>query len=1169
MATKRDDFSEATKRNAALRVNYHCSFKNCNRPTVGASLESKNKASSIGVAAHICAAAPGGPRFDANMSADERKDISNCIWMCQNHAHLIDTDETKYTVALLRQWKLEAENSASAALADPNFFNNCYKTNPENFDSIYQIFKDMITEGQYSQLYLLLNQYQTGQLSDKYDEFILRFKIIYNAYCNRSELNNYITQYASLPCMDGIDELMELFIVLQMKQELQQLVSFCKNPDLIRFATIIIEGREETDLLYSHENLPEPQIPEKYKNLIFKAATNDIALNIKTHIQIKDQQHGDKGILYNEEFYFHVITSMYSIVKRTINNIAINISDDSDLLFVLEHIENIKCLDPKIQETIWTNLLRFLSDHKVLFQKYYSLCPDEIKEFDSIKKAYILYLTQQEPQSINLDESISLAERTNDYGFLTIVFSSKNHDEIKKYLDDRRYLLSKSCAILFFRIVVINQLSIEEKKSLLDDYSDTYKDDFLYHCLRAKYCDDDKENELRWLEEKQSELNYYNARFYSSVLEQHQQWEQLLKISRLTLPIYILCEVANSLAISQIKEYMARSKEIYESALKNGYSPQGLKQNLGIINHNLGYIAAAKNCLKEEYDEYHSISTLKQFISMRFNSDDFVEDSYLLALSKDIDYYSQNLVAATYSKLQKYQDAYKYFVRSLLLNDKQAESYKGLCFISQFFSKSNECTTIKENTVCTLTNATSSVRIAIHSTDILERIIPNQFANCKHFSIEDTNISDLLYRSCGETVSFKGVKYEISIISYASDDFFMYAFSQIIEQKDVTKIYGTVEDSINQISKILEKSKEDTDKVIANYNQSDFRIPISVLSRKVGKNMLNTCEFLAFENTERIRNNLNNPENPPQKPRFILSYESIVFLSHLDIDLNFVDGVDLVCSSTVIKHLNSDMNEEQANISSDKSFGSMLYLDGKPQILEYTSDLRRNRHAYLNKLKSLIKQIIVIDDSFDYIPQSETWKEPFTKIILDNRLLCESSCLGLAQNLSNSILVTDDQIIYSIASAENIPNIGLISLLTYASSQWSTLLEISKAFQRINYLNYLPIFLYKKLVDCVVDDNEHTSEGSEKIIAWLTSDTDNKPSTIHDSIVIALFREVLLHNELQYLNPNGVLGNLAIEAFDRQNPGFIAKQMEEFWEELKSNTIEQPDEQPNETDDNV
>ena len=1163
MATNRDDFTETTKRNAALRVGYRCSFKGCNRPTVGASLENINKASSIGVAAHICAASPGGPRYDANMSADERKDISNCIWMCQNHAHLIDTDEIKYTVALLRQWKLEAEISASEALGDPNFFNNCYKTNSDNFDSIYQIFKDMITEGQYTQLHLLLDQYQTGQLSDKYDEFVLRFKIIYNAYCNRSELNNDITQYASLPCKDGIDELMELFIVLQMKQELQQLICFCENPDLIRFATIIIEGKEETDLLYSHENLPEPQIPGKYINLIFKAATNDIALNIKAHIQVEDQQHGDKGVLYNEEFYFHVITSMYSIVKRTINNIAINISDDSDLLFVLEHIESIKCLDLQIQETIWTNLLRFLSDHKVLFQKYYSLCPDEIKEYDSIKKAYIFYLAQQEPQDINLDETISLAERTNDYGFLTIVFGSRNNDEIKKYLDDRRYLLSKSCDILFYRIVVNNQLSIEEKRSLVDDYSDTYKDDFLYHCLRAKYCDDDKENELRWLDEKLSELNYYNVRFYSSVLEQHQQWEQLLKISRLTLPIYILCEVANSLAISHIKEYMDRSKEIYETALKNGYSTRGLKQNLGIINHNLGYIAAAKKYLKEEYDQYHSISALKQFISMRFNSDDFVEDSYLIALSKDIDYYSQNLVAATYSKLQKYHDAYKYFIRSLLLNDKQAESYKGLCFISQFFSKSDECPTIKENTVCTLTNDTSSVRIAIHSTDILERIVPNQFANCEHFSIEDTNISDLLYRTCGETVSFKGVKYEISIISNASDDFFMYAFSQIIGQKDVTKIYGTVEDSIKQISKILKKSKEDTDKLIDSYNQSELRIPISALSRQVGKNMLTTCEFLAFENTERIRNNLYNPVNKPQKPIFILSYDSIVFLSHLDIDISFFNGFDLVCSSTVKKHISSDINDELGIISSDKSFGSMSYSKGTPQVLEYTPKLRRIRHTYINKLKILINQIRVLDESFDYDPKNETWKEAFTKLILNNKLLCESSCLGQAQNLPNAILVTDDEIIYNIASIENIPNIGLVSLLTYASSHWNILLDISKALHRINFINYLPISLYKKMVDCLLDDAEHISEGSEKIIAWLSSDTDNIPSVFHDNTVITLFREVLLHKELQYLNPNGWLGNLSIKAFDRQNPGFIAKQLEEFWEELKISTIEPL----NETDD--
>ena len=94
------------------------------------------------------------------------------------------------------------------------------------------------------------------------------------------------------------------------------------------------------------------------------------------------------------------------------------------------------------------------------------------------------------------------------------------------------------------------------------------------------------------------------------------------------------------------------------------------------------------------------------------------------------------------------------------------------------------------------------------------------------------------------------------------------------------------------------------------------------------------------------------------------------------------------------------------------------------------------------------------------------------------------------------------------------------------------------------------------MVDCVINDTERTSEGSEKIIAWLSSDTDKTPSASHDNIIIALFREVLINDNLQYLNSNRVLGNLAIEAFDRQNPGFIKKQLEKILEKLKSSPME-------------
>lgn len=67
----------------------------------------------LGVAAHIAAASPGGARYDAEMSAQQRSDISNGIWLCQTHAKLIDDDELNYPLATLREWKEVAEHMAA------------------------------------------------------------------------------------------------------------------------------------------------------------------------------------------------------------------------------------------------------------------------------------------------------------------------------------------------------------------------------------------------------------------------------------------------------------------------------------------------------------------------------------------------------------------------------------------------------------------------------------------------------------------------------------------------------------------------------------------------------------------------------------------------------------------------------------------------------------------------------------------------------------------------------------------------------------------------------------------------------------------------------------------------------------------------------------------------
>lgn len=185
---KRDDFTERTKKALANRAGHQCSFRGCTCPTSGPSEESDEATISIGIAAHIHAAAPGGRRYLASMSPEERKHISNGIWLCANHSIEIDRDEKHYTAQLLREMKAERENIASQNLS----------TNISQYGTydLFEIGPDTIVTGEIININRLVWKFKiqhfiAGDIRTITD-YIDRFEKInsYDRYVVSNELND-------------------------------------------------------------------------------------------------------------------------------------------------------------------------------------------------------------------------------------------------------------------------------------------------------------------------------------------------------------------------------------------------------------------------------------------------------------------------------------------------------------------------------------------------------------------------------------------------------------------------------------------------------------------------------------------------------------------------------------------------------------------------------------------------------------------------------------------------------------------------------------------------------------------------------------------------------------------------------------------------------------------
>lgn len=131
----RDDFPAAVKAAVAARVGHVCSNPKCRQPTSGPS-ETDKAVTNVGVAGHITAASPDGPRFDRTLTAEERRGAGNALWLCQRCGKFVDDDAVIYTRETLREWKAQAEAAAREVIergpkqAEPSHVNAAVHLGP-------------------------------------------------------------------------------------------------------------------------------------------------------------------------------------------------------------------------------------------------------------------------------------------------------------------------------------------------------------------------------------------------------------------------------------------------------------------------------------------------------------------------------------------------------------------------------------------------------------------------------------------------------------------------------------------------------------------------------------------------------------------------------------------------------------------------------------------------------------------------------------------------------------------------------------------------------------------------------------------------------------------------------------------------------------------------------
>lgn len=1073
--SNRDGFSAKTRDLIAKRVAYRCCYKGCGIATIGPKYGDKLDTTSIGVACHICAASPKGPRYDASMTSEQRRSAENGIWMCETHSHLIDKDVAKFPVDLLRDWKLEAEDAASKALANYNFSKDRLK------DTVYisALCNKFIKDGFYDALLMIIEQLK---LSDYENEFILRYKVIYNAYCNRDELYLSIEYYLEHATEKKCDEILKTLVSLNISIGIERILPYCLNTKVKSWATAIINGTIKSKLIVNadieHEsyNINDWDTARKLLSAII----------VESGIpQLPLMEDGNKFKLVDDEFLFQLWAHCWNLHNLLNNNKPFNnkISDCEDYQIIKYSISKVKQLDKSIQKDIWSISLRFVLSDENEFDCLYSQCPEYIKNDKDIKRIYLNYqlnYNKVKAEDILFDDSIK-----EDDDSLLFVLERLNRDDRAEFLEEHKYLLKKNSAFLYLWIDELDAPA-DEKYQKVKAYSDIYKDDFLWNCLLALFSPKGDQDIINWLEKDFNIYHFYDMPVYLKALKKYNLWDRIKYLIELSFPDELKYQILLVLCDYNEIENNKFCLTVFCALANAGFRRKGFYYNYAIIYNRLNELRKAMACFQKEYDLYQDNTSLINLLISRINSNDFTIDSYVEDAAKADSSQAQFFVAMINGALNNTYSAKMHLIRALLIDPNNKEALERLPFYMLESVDKNDLG--KVYTLQDICDESRVIKVALLKDELVSGITCKSIFNIIPQNASSTEFSSWKFSVINEDVKYKNKKFKITSIEEFDSILGKEAFKYAECIGAIKTIRGnSPEDSILKMNEIVEEQQKSSLAVFDNFNQQRGILPIKILCDLLGKDFYDVWGHIITKNSLKI----NNFSNTTNNKSYLLSVDALCTFICFDAlgDLNLPS---MVCEIQTKNHLINIFKQKLRYLQQDNAVGELYFINGKMQCANYDRQYKKDASEYFTKSIKQIDEIKTISANGDQFNDKE-----FEEFFIKNGLYIESKILEFARSNKEYVVVADEPFICLMCEREHIQHISAIDLLFNQELSIDDILKYLQRLDQTNFLNYFNANLLKKMLDYLYDEEKLSIEDlKEKIKQWLLPKEHSKEHAI-------------------------------------------------------------------------